>query len=137
MAASAKRSVEDAIVAELALQAERQLEDSALAFHQLALQVFFAAAIGHVFAEDHDAFVALHLVAQRGIDQVGHGFGGGLLAVGGIGPNDRLRVERRRSWVDIGRIHILRHGLRRERERRQRLIHRNLQFFLNLLFPVR
>src|ERR1700730_17470112 len=41
-----ERSVEHAIVAELALQAEGELKDSAFAFDQLALQVFFAAAVG-------------------------------------------------------------------------------------------
>jgi hypothetical protein len=34
------------------LQAGGELEDSALAFDQLLLDVFFAAAVGDVFAED-------------------------------------------------------------------------------------
>src|SRR5579862_1911430 len=49
-----KRSVEHPVIAKLALQAERQLEDSALTLDQLALQIFFAAAVGNVFAKDHD-----------------------------------------------------------------------------------
>src|SRR5580658_10835191 len=49
-----QRRIEDAVRAKLVLQAERQFEDSAFAFDQLALQILFAAAIGHVFAEDYD-----------------------------------------------------------------------------------
>src|ERR1700691_5253736 len=76
-----QRRVEDAVGAELVLQAEGEFEDSAFAFHQLALQVLFAAAIGHVFTEDHDALVALHFVAQSYVDQVGHGFRSWLFAI--------------------------------------------------------
>ena len=59
-----ERRVEDAVVAEFALQAEGELEDAAFPFHLLLLEILFAAAIGNVFAEDDDAFVALHFVAQ-------------------------------------------------------------------------
>jgi hypothetical protein len=62
-------------------------------------EIFFAAAVGDVFAEDDNALVAAHLVAQRGVDEVGHGLvrGGGALAIGrGFGrANGRLSVERR------------------------------------------
>ncbi len=94
-----QRRIENAVVAELVLQAEGQLEDSTLALHQLAFQVFFAAAIGHVFAEDHDALVALHFVAQRRVDQVGHGLRRWLFAIGRIRPDDHLRIERGGCWV--------------------------------------
>ena len=64
MLASASRRVEHALRAELALQSGGQLEDAALALHHLLAQIFFAAAIGDVFAENDDALVALHLIAQ-------------------------------------------------------------------------
>ena len=54
------------------LQARGQFEDSAFALYQLVLEVFFAAAVRHIFAEDDDAFIAAHFIAQRGIDQIGH-----------------------------------------------------------------
>ena len=91
-----QRRVEDAVAAEFVLQAEGEFEDSAFAFDQLALQIFFAAAVADVFAENHDALVALHFIAQRRGDQVGHGLGGNLFAVGRDFGHDRLRVERRR-----------------------------------------
>ena len=43
---------------------EVSLKTPPLPFTSFCLQIFFAAAIGHVFAEDHDALVALHLIAQ-------------------------------------------------------------------------
>src|ERR1700683_1651432 len=131
-----QRRVEDAVRAKLALQAEGEFEDSALALYQLALQVFFAAAIGHVFTEDHDALVALHFIAKRYIDQIGHGFRSGLLAIGRIGTDHRLRIERRRSGIEIRRIHILQHALRRGRQSLKRFIDGNLQLFFDLLFEV-
>ena len=136
IAASASGELNTRSCAKLVLQPKRQLENSALAFHQLALQVFFAAAIGHVFAEDHDALVALHLVAQGHVDQIGHGLRRGLLAVGGIWTDHRLRVERRRCRIEIGRIHILHHALGRGRQSFERLIHRSLKFFFNFLFQI-
>src|SRR5689334_17516084 len=69
-----KRRVVDTLRAEFALQARSQFEDTALAFDQLLAQVLLTAAIGNIFAEHHDALIALHLIAQAGIDEVGHGF---------------------------------------------------------------
>ena len=43
-----------------------------------------AAGVGHVFAVDHDARIAAHLVVQAGVDQVGHG----ALAVRAFLPSD-------------------------------------------------
>ena len=55
-----ERRVEDALVAERALQAVRHLEDAALARH---LSRFSRAlAVGDVLAEDHDARIPRHLV---------------------------------------------------------------------------
>ena len=59
-----QRRIEDAVGAELALQSRGEFEDAALAFDLLLLDVLFAAAVGDVFAEDDDALVAPHLVAQ-------------------------------------------------------------------------
>ena len=66
-----QRRVEDALRSEFGLQAGGELEDAALAF-DLGERIF-AAGIGHVFAVDDDARIAAHLVAQAGVDQVGHG----------------------------------------------------------------
>ena len=68
------RRVEHPVGAEFGLQPGGQLEDSALALDHFLLEIFFAAAVGDVFAENDDALVAPHLVAQRGIDHVRHGF---------------------------------------------------------------
>ena len=68
-----QRRVEDALGAELGLQAGGELEDAALAFD--LGERLFAAGVGHVFAEDDDARVAAHLVVQAGVDEVGHGAG--------------------------------------------------------------
>src|SRR5690242_14196521 len=68
-----ERRIEHAIAAVLALQSGSQLEDSALALDLLFLQILFAAAIGHVFAEHDDPLVTLHLVLQAGVDQISHG----------------------------------------------------------------
>ena len=75
-----QRRVEDALGAELALQAAGDLEDSALALQLLVVQIFFVGAVGDILAEDDDALVAPHLVAQAEVDEVGHG---ALGAVGG------------------------------------------------------
>src|ERR1700722_5619776 len=45
-----ERRIEYAVIAELALQTKGQFENSAFAFDQLALQVFFAAAVSDIFA---------------------------------------------------------------------------------------
>jgi len=54
---------------------------------QLLLQVLFAAAIGNVLSKNHDAFVALHLVAHAGMDEVSHG----LLRALGLGLGGKAR----------------------------------------------
>ena len=113
-----QRRIEDAVRAKFVLQAEGELEDSAFAFHQLPLQVFFAAAIGYVFAEDHDALVALHFVAQRYVDQIGHGLGHRLLAIGGIG---RRRPPAYRTPPTWDRDRANTHTAARSRARRARL----------------
>ena len=68
-----QRRIEDALAAKLHLQAGSQLEHAALALDLFFLQIFFAAAIRHIFAKHHNAIIAPHLVFQAGIDQVGHG----------------------------------------------------------------
>ena len=57
-----ERRIEDAIGAKLGLQARGELEDAALSLH--FVERLHAAGVGHVFAVDHDALVAAHLVAQ-------------------------------------------------------------------------
>src|SRR5436309_3519187 len=78
-------------------------------------EVFFAATVSHVFAENYDTLVAPHFVPQGGIDQVCHRFGlrmrlrcCGFLSVSRSfrwGEN-RLGVERRRSRIQVRRIHV-------------------------------
>ena len=75
-----ERRVEDALGAELGLQAGGELEDAALAFD--FGERLFAAGVGHVFAVDDDARIAAHLVVQAGVDEVGHGAGSCPLARG-------------------------------------------------------
>ena len=63
-----------------------ELEDSTFAFDLLLGEVFFAGAVGDVFAEDDDAGVAAHFVVEAGVDEVGHGAVG---TVGGGGGLER------------------------------------------------
>ncbi len=77
-----QRRVEDALGAELGLQAGGELEDAALAL-DLGERVF-AAGVGHVFAVDDDARIAAHLVVQAGVDEVGHGARLGALGAAGL-----------------------------------------------------
>ena len=77
-----QRRVEDAVGAELALQAGGEFEDAALAFDLLVFQILLAGAVGDIFAEDDDALVAPHFVVQAGVDEVGHG------AVAALGDAD-------------------------------------------------
>ena len=65
-----QRRVEDAVAAELPLQAVGDLEHAALAGD--GGERLLAAGVGHVLAEDDDARIARHLVAQRGVDGVHH-----------------------------------------------------------------
>src|SRR6266567_5555693 len=64
--------VENTVSAKLHLQPRRQLEHATLAFDLLLFQIFFAAAIGNVFAKDHNAVVATHFIFQADVDQFGH-----------------------------------------------------------------
>ncbi len=57
----------------LALQAGGGFEDPALPFDMF--EIFFAAGVGHVFAENGDALVARHFVEQCGRDHFHHGLG--------------------------------------------------------------
>src|SRR5208337_1961111 len=52
-----QRRIEYPVGAELDLQARRQLEDSALSFYLLLLQVLLATGVGYVLPEDEDTFV--------------------------------------------------------------------------------
>ena len=72
----------------------RQLEDAALARHDL--QRFLLAGVGDVFAEDHDARVARHLVLERPIEHRDHR----------VRLAFRLRrcIEGRRTGIDVGRV---------------------------------
>ena len=53
------------------MQAGGEFEDAAFAFNFIERLV--AAGISYVFAIDHNARIASHLVVQAGVDQVGHG----------------------------------------------------------------
>src|SRR5580700_6867813 len=67
-----KRRVKDSIISVLSLQAGSGFENAALPFQ--LLQCLIAAGVGDVFTEDGDAFVAGHLVGERGSDHFDHGF---------------------------------------------------------------
>src|SRR5580698_5277634 len=63
--------IEDSLGSEFSLQAGGQLEDAALALD--LVQSGLAAGVGDVFAINHNAWIAAHLVMQASIDEVGHG----------------------------------------------------------------
>ena len=110
-----------------------------LPFDQFLLEVLLAAAVSHIFAENHNAFVAAHLVAQRGGDQIGHGFGRRLFAVGSCGLRVGLRglgFEGRRRGIKVRRIHVLQNFVGRRRRRLQRAVNRDLQIVVHLLFQT-
>ena len=65
--------IEDSFGAVFELQAGGQFENPSLAFDEPLLDVLLAVAVGHVFAEQDDARVAAHLVAQASMNQPGHG----------------------------------------------------------------
>src|SRR5262249_27305099 len=67
-----ERGIEDAVGAELHLEPSGQLEHAAFSLDQLLLDVLFTAVVGDIFAEDKNALVAAHLVAQRSVDKVRH-----------------------------------------------------------------
>jgi hypothetical protein len=87
-----KRRVEDALASVQLLEPVRHFEDASLAGH--LRERALAARIRHVLAEDDDARVARHLVAQRRVDRGHHrvgraawsGFG---LELGGRGIDGR------------------------------------------------
>src|SRR6187402_3070266 len=64
--------VEDAIGAELPLKTGGQLEDAALPFQLSALQMLVTTGVRNIFTEDHDPRITPHLIAQRGVDEIGH-----------------------------------------------------------------
>ena len=74
-----ERRIKDALRAELGLQARGELEDSALALD--LDKNLLAAGVGNIFAIDHNARIATHLVVQAGVDQVGHGALAALLSI--------------------------------------------------------
>ena len=122
-----QRRVEDALGAELGLQAGGELEDAAFALD--LSQRLFAAGVGHVFAIDHDARIAAHLVVQAGVDQVGHGAGFAALFAAGFAaacgcpaPAACLGGECRAGRVQIFGINVRRDA----RHRRQRRLKRPL-----------
>ena len=134
------RRVKHPVRAEFDLQPGRELEDAALALDHFLLEIFLAAAVGDIFAENDDALVAPHLVAQGGIDQVGHGFGvDRLLAVRrrSLGLGRLLGLKSGRGGIEISRINVAGYRVRRRRNRLQRVIHRGLQIVVHLLLqPV-
>src|SRR6266481_4136916 len=89
--------VEDSVGAIFALESCGGFEDAALPFY--VLEIFLAAGVGNVFAEDGDAFVAGHFVLQRGGDHFDHG----LWATVELG----LGGEDRRGGINVGRIDVL------------------------------
>jgi len=77
------------------------LEDAALPFYMF--QVFVAAGVGDVFAENSDALVARHFVRERGGDHFDHRFGSAVKL--------RLSAECRRRGIDVGRIDVDENGI--------------------------
>ena len=95
--------VKDAGAAKFALQIVSDFENAAFAFN--FVQILFAAAIGYVFAESKEAFVAGHLVMQAGVNQIEHGLGIALRRCLAFG------VKRLRCRVYVRRIDIHRRRL--------------------------
>src|SRR5580704_2356002 len=98
-----QRRVEDAIGTKFALQARGQLEYAALALDQFLLEILVAAAVGNVLAKHHDTLVAGHLIAQSGVDQVGHGLRSDSFRVRRVADR-RFSGERGGGWVKVGRV---------------------------------
>ena len=104
-----ERRVENAIGAVFALQAGSGFEDAALPFH--VLEIFFAAGVGNVFAENGDALVARHFVGERGGNHFDHGLRRAVKL--------RLGSKCGRGGIDVGRINVDR-GSNRLRAARRR-----------------
>ena len=102
-----QRRIENPIAAKIILQTVGQFEHTAFAFDQLLRQILLPAAIGHVFAENYNALIPPHLVTQRGIDKIGHGFRSHLLTVHSGSNGCRFALQRRRSRIEVRRINIL------------------------------
>ena len=102
MLASASGELKTRCDAEPPLQAVGDLEDAALALDLVEARL--AGAVGHVLAEDDDARVARHLVAQAGVEQVDHRLG--------VALGDGLGGEAARGRIDVGRVDVERGALR-------------------------
>src|SRR5262249_4164978 len=66
-----QRGIENAVSAVFALQSGGGLENAALPFY--IFEIFFAAGIGDVLAEDSDALIKAHFIVQSGGPHFYHG----------------------------------------------------------------
>ena len=77
-------------------------------------QRLFAAGVGHVFAVDHNARIAAHLVVQAGVDQVGHGARTAALCAAGLSSAGIARRVRLLSGKGrAGGVKVVRVNMRR------------------------
>ena len=121
MQASASVELIAARAAKMPLQAMRDLEDAALAFH--LGQIAFMAEVGNVLAKNQDARVARHLILQADIDEVHHGLG--------LAMELRRMIKMFGSGVDAGGVNVIKHGFRRDRLSCQCPVGRLANFMLN------
>jgi fatty-acid desaturase len=65
-----ERRVKNTRRAEISLQIRSYFKNAAFAFD--LFEIFFARYVRHVFAENHDARIALHFFVQTAVDQINH-----------------------------------------------------------------
>ncbi len=123
MAASASGVLKTRSGSEFGLQAGGGFENAALALH--LAQVFGAAAIGHVLAEDQDVRIAPHLLAQGGVDEVDHRHGRAMEL--------RLGLERVGGGIDGFGIEVQQRGPRRGRLVAQGLLRGVVNFLVDFV----
>ena len=121
-----ERRVEDPLLPIDPLQVVGDLEDAP--FSLALLEHRLARGVGDVLAEEHDPWIALHLVAHAGVQEVHHrGRGGAFRRRGG-------RREHRRGRIDVGRVDEVVGGFGGRDLRRQGAVRGFVDFCVDLLF---
>ena len=129
MLASASGELKTRALPKSPLQIGGDFEDAALAFH--LFEILLARAIGDVFAKDHDALVARHLVVKARVDQIDHRLRSASVLL--VRRRDALvcGVEVLRSRIDIGRVDVQSRGFFRGLWRGQGFIGRAVYFVVD------
>ena len=121
------------------LQAGGQLENAALALHQLSFR--YCSRLQSATSSPKITMRSSRRISSRrvAVNQIGHRLRRRLftVSVSALGfRRGRLSFKGCRSRVQVGRIDIFRHSIRRRRRRLQRTISRCLQIVVYLLFQV-